>query len=142
MWPLDAQPFHSRSQGARIYSQELSGSIAAFYSPSDFPERYQDVLPFSFDKSFGHFLLYLVKGDIIYLLIEPELGTIAHDNRPLDYIDQLPNIARPGVIFEGFHAVLGDLFCAFAMILAKFFYIKFHDERNILFPLPERRDGD
>ena len=69
-------------------------------------------------------------------------GTFSHDHGALDAIFHLPDIARPGMAFDGSEGILTEAERGALFLCAKFILEVMRKQRRIAHPLPQGRNGN
>ena len=88
----------------------------------------------------GHVVILFLSFGKVSIQFELFAGT--DNDRAFNNILQLAHISRPIVLFQNLNQVLGNRFDALASFRSKFFDKMIHQNRNILFALTQRRNGN
>ena len=65
-----------------------------------------------------------------------------HDHGPFDTILQLPDIPRPGIVFNGRHRVLAEIVTLFALLLADALKEHARQQQGVAFAFSQGRNGN
>src|ERR1035438_3644262 len=123
---------HSRVQGGRVHSQLARRSIESFDPPIRLFQHRQDMLVFGF--------LQCGRSNDIqsFRNLQIEMAAIAEDNRLLNHVSQLANIAGPRIVLQELHAFAGRWPGLFTHSLSEFLNESLYEKRNVLRAFAQR----
>ncbi len=138
---LNPKLAHAATEGAGVEAQDGGGSVIAFDAPARLLEGTQDVLALEgFQASGGG------SGGRRFPGCEPvgqgEHGAFRADDRPLDHVLQLADVAGPVVALELVHHSFGDLSDDSSETFAQAGHECGREQRDVFLALAKGGEGD
>ncbi len=137
---MDPELFHTGIQCGGLEPQDLRGASSTRDAPSGFLEDLEDVLALDVlqASSLGGRTIWCRNTRGLHL----QSRIPAHDHSVFDDVSELPCVAGPGILLQGFQASLRDVSNVLSHLPLELMDEDPHQKWDIFGPLPKGRNPD